>query len=243
MLKISIITITYNSERTIEETIKSVISQNYPDVEYIIIDGGSKDGTLDIVGGYEDYIDTIISEPDEGICDAFNKGIQNATGQLIGIINSDDLLVDGALDKLVAAYSPEVDVYYGNGRRLFADGHTERYIAKPHERLKKEMALVHPATFIRKDAYERYGKFDLSYKMCMDRELLLRMLTRGARFKYIPEELAIYRMGGISERNLSIVHEERERISILYGERKWKVKLHTCFICVKMYVKRIVKGK
>ena len=101
-MKISIITITYNSEKTLENTIKSVIGQNYDDLEYIIIDGGSKDGTLKIAEQYKKYISVIVSEPDNGISDAFNKGISHATGELIGIINSDDMLADGALKTIAS---------------------------------------------------------------------------------------------------------------------------------------------
>ena len=106
-MKISIITITYNSEKTIEETVKSVIDQDYPDVEYIIVDGQSKDCTLQIIEKYSSHISTLISEPDRGICDAFNKGIANATGEIIGIINSDDMLLPGAISHLVSVIKPE----------------------------------------------------------------------------------------------------------------------------------------
>ena len=108
-VKISIITITYNSERTVEETLKSVISQAYPNLEYIIVDGASKDKTLDVVAKYKDSIARIISEPDKGIADAFNKGIRMATGDLIGIINSDDLLLPGALRKMAESYDGDPD--------------------------------------------------------------------------------------------------------------------------------------
>ena len=101
--KISIVTITFNSESTVEDTIKSVVSQDYPNLEYIIIDGGSKDGTLEIVDRYRDRIAKVVSEPDKGISDAFNKGIRNATGDIIGIINSDDILLPGALSAVAAA--------------------------------------------------------------------------------------------------------------------------------------------
>lgn len=97
--KITIITVSYNSEETIEETINSVVNQDYNNLEYIIIDGCSSNGTMDIVNKYASKITRIVSEPDKGISDAFNKGIKYATGDLIGIINSDDLLVDGALKK------------------------------------------------------------------------------------------------------------------------------------------------
>ena len=112
--KISIITITFNSEKTLEETIESVLSQNYPNLEYLIIDGGSSDGTLEIVKRYKDKIDFVISEPDRGISDAFNKGIRYATGEIVGIINSDDLLLPDALHKVAENYDSNVGVYRGN---------------------------------------------------------------------------------------------------------------------------------
>lgn len=99
-MKISIITITYNSEKTIEETILSIINQNYQNIEYIIIDGGSKDNTLNIINKYKTKISKVISEPDNGISDAFNKGIREATGDIIGIINSDDILNIDTLNEL-----------------------------------------------------------------------------------------------------------------------------------------------
>ena len=98
--RISVITITYNSAATIEETIRSVTMQDYPDLEYVIIDGGSTDGTLDVVQKYKDRIQVVVSEPDKGISDAFNKGVDRATGEIIGIINSDDILLPGALQEV-----------------------------------------------------------------------------------------------------------------------------------------------
>ena len=111
--RISIVTITYNSAATLEETIRSVTMQDYPALEYVIIDGGSTDGTLDIVQKYKDQIQVVVSEPDKGISDAFNKGVSRATGEIIGIINSDDILLPGALQEVAAAYDPQVDVYSG----------------------------------------------------------------------------------------------------------------------------------
>ena len=112
--KISIITVTLNSERTLEETIKSILSQDYPNIEYLVIDGGSIDGTLEIIDKYASQISYTISEKDKGISDAFNKGIKRATGEIVGIINSDDLLLPGALFKLAECYDKNVDVYRGN---------------------------------------------------------------------------------------------------------------------------------
>ena len=155
--KISIITITYNSENTIEDTINSVVSQKYDNLEYLIIDGGSTDHTLDIVNKYRDKIAVVISEPDKGISDAFNKGIRNATGEIIGIINSDDILMIGALSCIANNYKPSIDVYSGNVLFWFENTGKE-YSVKPEitfDKLKLQYSVAHPGRFIRKSAKRR----------------------------------------------------------------------------------------
>lgn len=228
-MRISIITITYNSELTLEDTIRSVINQDYEDLEYIIVDGGSKDGTLDIIKKYEKNIAKWISEPDKGISDAFNKGIRMASGELIGIINSDDMLMEGALKKIADNIKPDTGVLFGHGMRLYQNGGTKPYMANEDlGRLDYEMSLVHPATFVKKEAYDTWGLFDVSLKMVMDRELLLRMRKGGVKFQYLNDFLAYYRMGGASDKNyLKLVVPEGERISIQYGMPKWLAKIHT----------------
>ena len=218
-IKISIITVSLNSETTIEDTIKSVQAQHYDNLEYIIIDGKSTDGTLNIIERYSDIVTNYISEPDNGISDAFNKGIQMATGELIGIINSDDMLAENSLNIIGELDLENVDVIYGNCI-VFGKGE-KPYRSKPFpnlDELKEQMALIHPATFIKKDAYEKYGAFDLNYKCCMDRELLLRMYLAGANFRYINADLAKMRLGGINQRTyLNITIPEGKNISIKYG--------------------------
>ncbi len=243
--KISIITITFNSEETLEETIKSVINQDYDNFEYIIIDGGSKDNTLSIVEKYRSRIDYLVSESDKGICDAFNKGIAAATGEIVGIINSDDMLYPGALTHVAAVYQEsEADIIYGNGKRMFEDGHMEDYIPRKLSFMKYGMPLVHPSTFVTKAAYDKYGKFDLRYKGCMDRELILRMNSMGAKFHYIEEYLSIYRMGGFSDENyLKVVAKERDELSIKYGTPKILVKLFGEFTSFKIKVKGLIMKK
>ncbi len=195
--KISIITISYNSEKTIEETIQSIVSQEYPNLEYLIIDGGSKDKTLDIVEKYRDKISFVISEPDKGISDAFNKGIQHATGEIVGIINSDDILLPGALQSIADAYDPNVDVYSGNV--LFGnDTSGKTCISKPEldfGKLKLQYGVAHPSRFIRKDAYKRFGLYDLRFRYNMDTNLLCRFYQKGANFVHIDKELTKFRMG------------------------------------------------
>ena len=155
--KISIVTITFNSENTVEETIKSVISQDYSNLEYIIIDGASTDRTLEVVNKYRDRIARIVSEPDKGISDAFNKGIRYATGDVIGIINSDDILLPGALQAVAAAYEEGVGVYRGN-IFIWDSKSDTRIKAVPSMKFPlhtfKKRIVCHPGTFVAKWVYE-----------------------------------------------------------------------------------------
>lgn len=199
--KISIITITYNSAKTVEETIKSVVSQDYPNLEYLIIDGGSKDNTLEIVERYRDKISLVISEPDKGISDAFNKGIKYATGEIIGIINSDDLLMPGALEKISESYEPGVGVYRGN-LIIWNDEKNSRVVSTPGMNFSlysfKSSPICHPSTFVTKETYEKYGGYKLEFKYIMDEDLLIRLYERNVRFKKVDSELAVFRIGGVT---------------------------------------------
>lgn len=217
--KISIITITYNSEKTLEETIKSIKSQNYDNLEYIIVDGGSKDSTIEIIKRYGDVVSKYISEPDEGISDAFNKGVLMAQGDIIGIINSDDMLCEGSLNKLASAYDGETDVYYGNavicdekGKRLSILTSSEDLSTLPYS-----FCIVHPATFVTKKAYEKYGFFDKEIRCAMDYDLLLRYYKAGAKFKYLDENLSVYRTGGTNMKLRKITIDEVRDVSVRYG--------------------------
>ena len=242
-MKVSIITITYNSEKTIRDTIESVLSQNYSELEYIIIDGASTDRTIDIIKEYADRINKFVSEEDRGISDAFNKGLALATGDVIGIINSDDMLLPGAIRHMIEIIKPETEVLFGNAIRLFLDGHMEPYLAGDYRKLTSRMTLVHPATFIRKSSYDKYGYFDLQYKGCMDRELLLRMYKHGAKFQQDQFDYAIYRMGGFSDSQFkNVISKEREAISVRYGKNPVIVKLQTLLLNFKYWLKRKLRG-
>lgn len=223
-MKLSIITICYNSEATIEKTVKSVISQKTKDVEYLIIDGMSKDGTMDIINRYKDDIDVIVSEKDKGISDAFNKGIENASGEYIGIINSDDQFLPGAFERFFKEIKNDTDVFFGNGIRLYDNGRCKKYMADSNiQELHKGMSLVHPSTIVKKAAYEKYGKFDVNYKFVMDRECLLRMLNGGAKFQYSEGFYTIYNMGGTSDKNyIKGVIPESYKIDLADGMSKVK---------------------
>ncbi|MBE6291665.1 MAG: glycosyltransferase [Bacteroidales bacterium] len=216
--KISIITITYNSEKTLEETVQSVISQDYPNLEYLIIDGGSKDRTLDIVEKYRDKISFVISEPDRGISDAFNKGIRYATGEIVGIINSDDLLLPGALKTLAENYDPEVGVYRGN-TIIWNDETDTKIVARPTMTFSiysfKRRIVCHQSTFVTKKAYEAVGTFKESFKYMMDSDLLFRLYNNDIVFRYIPSDLAVFRMGGVTNNSF---WKKRTEVRRLYRE-------------------------
>ena len=241
--KISIITITYNSEKTLENTIKSVLAQNYDSLEYIIVDGGSTDKTLEIIKQYDDFVTRWISEADNGISDAFNKGIRMATGEIIGIINSDDGLCDGALNALAKEYDPNVDVYRGNV--LLWNTETNKKVLEvpsmhiPYSGLK--VNISHQGTFVRKDAYEKYGVFNTSYKYSMDLDLLMRFERMGARFKYINYTMAFFTMGGLT---FSEYTKERriqtEKILRSHGATEIDIWKFRVIKYSKVYIKKII---
>lgn len=222
-LKISIVTITYNSEATLEDTIRSVTTQGYPDLDYVIIDGGSTDGTLDIVQKYKDRIKVVISEPDNGISDAFNKGINYATGEVIGIINSDDILLPGALQKVADQYEPEVDVY--SGLILFWNEKTDETFPSDSDvefdKLKLQYNVAHPARFIRRDAYLQYGLYREDLRYMMDIELLCRFYKQGAKFLKINEPLAKFRIGGATNDPIYKKKEDYRIFVQSFGGSSW----------------------
>lgn len=221
---ISIITITYNSEKTVRQTFESIRHQHYDKLEYLVIDGGSKDGTLKIADEYQDVITKIISEPDEGISDAMNKGIRLATGDLIGIIHSDDALVDGTLQKLAAIWDGKTDVYYGDAVIMSEAGEPTHILCGKEDLsgLPYGFCLVHPATFVAKKAYDKYGVFDKNLKCAMDYELFLRFYKAGARFRYIHENYAYFRSGGTNEKYRQRTINEVCEVSIRHGGSRVK---------------------
>lgn len=222
--KISIVTITYNSERTVRETFESVRKQQYDNLEYIVVDGGSSDSTMKIAAEYADIITTLVSEKDEGISDAMNKGIGYATGDLIGIIHSDDRLAEGALRRLAMEWDGESDIYYGHVMVMDIDGTPMHVLCSERNLQGMEYGLkqAHPSTFVTKAAYQKYGVFDQKYKCSMDFELLLRFYKAGAKFKYIDAVLADYRIGGTNMKLRKRTIDEVREISVAYGANKFK---------------------
>ncbi|MEZ4901448.1 MAG: glycosyltransferase family 2 protein [Spirosomataceae bacterium] len=206
----SIITVVYNNHRTIADALESVLGQDYRPLEYFIIDGESTDGTLEVIRRYEDKLRKIVVEPDEGIYDALNKGIRLAQGEVIGLLNSDDLYISPQVLTNVAAIfqaQPTIDIVYGDLVYVkAADIYSivRYWTSKPYyARFFEEGEIPpHPAVFIRKRVYDQIGGFDLHLKFAADYEFLLRAMKRhGFKSHYLPEILVRMRLDGVSNNN------------------------------------------
>jgi glycosyltransferase involved in cell wall biosynthesis len=207
---VSIITVCFNSVATIRDAIESVLSQDYPGIEYIVIDGGSTDGTCEIVRGYGSRIDVFLSEKDRGIYDAMNKGIARAHGDVVGMLNSDDVYADShavsiLMAAMVAAHTDSVfaDLVFVDPRDV---SKVVRYYNSGRwspQRFRYGWMPAHPTFFVKREVYGRVGPFSLNYRIAADYEMLVRILY-GARASYthVPRPLVRMRTGGISTRGL-----------------------------------------
>lgn len=197
---ISIITVSYNAVNTIEQTILSVINQGFDDYEYIIIDGLSNDGTIEIIKKYEDKITFWISEFDKGIYDAMNKGVKIAKGEFISLLNSDDWYEEGTLAKVAQNFysNPNADVLHGLMRIINIENNKPSLIRGHYSTNLINGMIEHPTCFVRKELFEKVGGFDIKYKSAADYDWMLRVRNIGAIFLFIPEVLANFRTGGMS---------------------------------------------
>jgi len=208
-MKISIITTSFNSAKTIEDTIKSVINQSYRDIEHIIIDGGSIDGTLDIINKYKDKITKIVSEKDNGIYDAMNKGIKLATGEVVGILNSDDFYSSNSTLQMVADKMMETNSDCVWGDLVYVDQNDTSKVVRdwkssPYKAgsFQRGWHPPHPTFFVKKSVYDKYGLFREDLSTSADFELMLRFLEKNKiTSNYISEVLVKMRIGGASTRN------------------------------------------
>jgi len=202
---VSIVTVTYNSEATIERTLNSILDQNHPFIEYTIIDGASTDNTLKVIKKFQDSFLKkgirfhLVTEPDNGIYDAMNKGLKKCTGEIVGILNSDDWYEVDALEKIVSCYkaNPEVDVIHGILRNIDANGYTTSVIGYSSRCLSQYM-IQHPTCFVKNSVYAKHGYFNTAYKSAADYEFMLRLNSRNCQFHFLEEILANFREGGTS---------------------------------------------
>jgi glycosyltransferase involved in cell wall biosynthesis len=206
-MKISIVTITYNSAATIEDTIKSVVAQDYSDMEYLLIDGKSKDNTLQIVEKYKDKITKIVSEKDGGLYYGLNKGLKMASGDVIGAIHSDDLYAHAqVISNVMKLFNadPELEGVYAD--LIFVNREDTNKVmrvwkageCKP-DSFEKGWMPPHPTFFVRKSVYEKYGYINTDLKLSADYELMLRLIHKHKiKIAYLPETIVKMRMGGVS---------------------------------------------
>lgn len=210
MLKITVVTAVFNGCETIGKTIESLIAQDYEGIEYIVVDGGSTDGTLEILAHYRPHIDILISERDRGIYDALNKGMRAATGDVIAILHSDDLLAErGVLSKIVGTFQEsEADAVYADlvyvGRRSI-DTVIRYWRPGDFSRLKLLLGWMppHPTLCVRRSLYDRTGGFDETFDISADYDMVLRLFSLpNVKFAYLPEVTVKMRAGGASNRSL-----------------------------------------
>lgn len=205
-MKISVITVVYNGEATIAAAVESVLAQDHPDLEYIVIDGASKDSTLEILSRYGESITTLVSEPDRGIYDAMNKGIARATGDVVGILNADDLYAQTSVLSSVAQAleSSGADSLIGDLVIVKADDlkQIERYYSSRTFSLRwfeRGDMPPHPTFFVRRAVYARLGNFDTQYRVTADFDLMLRFLYLGRiSWVYLPQVMVTMRSGGLT---------------------------------------------
>jgi glycosyltransferase involved in cell wall biosynthesis len=246
LMKLAVVTICYNSAKTIERTIQSVVNQKVP-LEYIIVDGGSSDGTVDIVKKYFEsgFVTKYISEKDAGISDAFNKGIAMSTADVIGLLNSDDWYVPGALGKIVRFYDRHGTgfILHGNMIRV-KEEKRERIRPRPLPRLwlYVDCPFNHPAVFVPKKIYDKVMPYSREYRYAMDYDFYVRAMRSGVEFRYIDDDIAFFSTEGISSQSAGICHREVLKIQEANG-----MPMPLCYFTYSMkmiihFAKRTVNG-
>jgi len=251
-MKISIITVVWNNVKTIKDTIDSVLSQTYKNIEYIVIDGGSTDGTLSLLESRRDQLSALVSEPDEGIYDAMNKGIKLAKGDVIGFLNSDDFyLNDKVISKVASEFERDIFLDASYADLIYVDQTNTSKIIRYFKTGEFKQGLflkgwcpAHPTFFVRKSVYERNGNFDLNYHFASDVELMMRFLEiHKIKSLYIPEVMVKMRMGGVSNRNLKNIWLANKEIINSFHKNGLQVNSIIFFIYkiisrLKQYIKR-----
>ena len=241
---ISVVTVVYNGEQFLEETILSVINQSYDNVEYIIIDGRSTDGTLNIIKKYEEKIDYWVSEKDSGIYDAMNKGISQCSGEIIGIVNADDFIYKDSLKKIVQIFeNKEVMYTYGQVDLITEDGKkfdTAKSIGVENLKYKlfKHMPFLHPTMFVRKKVYKELGLYSLQYKLSADYDFALRVVEHGFKGEILDFSTGVFRIGGASGGVGSYL--ENHKLLLHHNVNPIFVYLNTIVLFTKLFFRRVV---
>jgi glycosyltransferase involved in cell wall biosynthesis len=230
-MKISVITATYNCADTLRTTLESMAAQTHPDIEHLVIDGGSKDNTVDLLKHWTAHPITWESSKDKGIYDALNKGIAKASGDIVGFLHADDVLQDGqVLKKIAKAFEdPSVQAVYGDLVYVAQDDlqqviRTWQSGSFNMRKLRQGWMPPHPTFYVRRSLYQQLGGFDLQYQIAADYDNILRLLSGadgcGIQADYVPEVLVRMRIGGVSNRSLrNILQKSREDLAIVRRNR------------------------
>ena len=249
-MKVSIVTICYNNELDIRHTIESVINQTYHNIEYIIVDGNSKDSTLNIVNEYSGHISKIISEPDKGIYDAINKGIKSATGDIVGLIHAGDELYDNnVIEKVAICFSESnIDALYGHSKILSEDGTKVVRINKSPEYneslFRNGWFPSHQSFYAKRELFDKLGLYNLKYRIAADYELLFRFIyVNKVTVKLLDEYLIKFKVGGTSTKSVTnIINLNKECINA-WHDNGIKMPFYTIPLKLLRKVKQILDAR
>lgn len=247
-MKLSIVTVVRNNAATVAEAVASVLSQDYPEVEYVVIDGASTDGTLSRLEPYRERLAVLLSEPDRGIYDAMNKGIAMSTGEVVGLLNSDDLYAHASvLSRVAEAFGqqPDLEAVYGNLVYVAFD-QVERVVRRWRSKayvpgyFTRGEVPPHPAFFVRRSVYERLGVFDTRFRLAADYELMLRLMERHQiKTRFVDEVWVRMRLGGVTNnswRNILRGNLEIKRAWRVNGLRfPWRLYVIRPWLKLKQY--------
>lgn len=246
MLKVSVITVCFNSAGTIKDTLESISLQDYPEVEHIVVDGGSTDGTVEILHQNQ-QISSWVTEPDRGIYDAMNKGLKLATGDVVGFLNADDVYADPVVLSEIAKAFSESDVQACYGDLVYVSrndvSHVVRYW-KSGEYAKgnfsKGWMPPHPTFYARREVYEEFGGFDLEFRLAADVEFLMRVIEAGGiRLQYIPKVVVRMRLGGVTNRSISNVL--KQNLEIVRAARKNDIPFSVASFALHKFANRLMQ--
>ena len=243
-MKLSIITVAYNALTPLRETAENILAQTFTDYEYLVIDGGSSDGTADCLAELTSRFHDrnipfhFVSEPDHGIYDAMNKGSKMAKGDWLLFLNAGDLFAAPDVLEKIFEKDTNAGVIYGDTLCVY-QGRQKLYPALPLDHLKQEMAFCHQSAFIRRDLMLQHP-YDLSYRICADHHLFLRFYLESCPFDYRPMPIAIYEIAGVSDQNKLKSHREQQRMQKELGIRK--LTPGTVFHELKFYIKYLIKS-